>query len=260
MGTEWRKAEDFEQPASQVQMCETCGHQRTKHPHDGICWASIDFDRKPVRCRCGKFEIREAKFSPAGQHRATPPAQVADDQNSIEQRVKDCDQRVYRLALRITRSERDAEDARQETMLKAYRHIDQFEGRARFTTWISRIAINEALMNLRSRNDGRHVRLEDVAKESEDVLMLRQFRPPAEDPEMQFRCLELSAVLDEAINGLRPFYRDVFILRALDGCSTSETAKSLGLTVNAVKTRLRRARIELRGHLATDVSITSRLK
>jgi RNA polymerase sigma-70 factor (ECF subfamily) len=164
--------------------------------------------------------------------------------------VKDCDQRVYRLALRITRNDHDAEDARQETMLKAYRHIDQFEGRARFTTWISRIAINEALMNLRKRNDARNVPLEDVAEESEDIFALRQFRPPAENPESSFRRRELRASLDEAIRSLRPLYRDVFILRAVEERSTSETARALRLTVSTVKTRLRRARVELREKLA----------
>jgi RNA polymerase sigma-70 factor, ECF subfamily len=163
--------------------------------------------------------------------------------------VRDCNQRVYRLALRITRNHQDAEDARQETFLKVYRHLDQFEGRSRFTTWISRIAINEGLMNLRKRNDSRRVPLDDIAEiaaESETVI---QFRRPTEDPEVSFARRQLRGALEAAIGSLRPLYRDVFVLRAVDELSTSETAKALGLTVSTVKTRLRRARMELRIYL-----------
>jgi RNA polymerase sigma-70 factor (ECF subfamily) len=177
------------------------------------------------------------------------PIQAADP-DFISQMINDCDRRVYRLALRITRNDQDAEDARQETMLKAYRHIDKFEGRSRFTTWISRIAINEALMNLRKRNDARHLPLEDVVEKSEDIFALRQFRPPAENPESNFRRRELRASIDEAIHSLGPLYRDVFILRAAEERSTSETARVLRLTTSTVKTRLRRACAKLREELA----------
>lgn len=165
--------------------------------------------------------------------------------------MKHCNQRVYRLALRITRNHQDAEDARQETFLKAYRHLDQFEGRSRFTTWISRIAINEGLMNLRKRNDSRRVPLDDVAETSIESDALLQVRRPIEDPEVSFTRRQLRGALNAAISSLRPLYRDVFVLRTVDELSTSETAKALGLTVSTVKTRLRRARLELRAYLAT---------
>ena len=181
---------------------------------------------------------------------ATTAKPIKADSDFISQMVRNCDQRVYRLALRITRNEQDAEDVRQETMLKVFRHVDQFEGRACFTTWISRIAINEALMNLRKRNDWRRVPLEDVAEKSEDIFALRQFRPPAENPESNFRRRELRASIDEAVHSLRPLYRDVFILRAVEERSTSETAHVLSLRANTVKTRLRRACAKLREELA----------
>jgi RNA polymerase sigma-70 factor (ECF subfamily) len=164
--------------------------------------------------------------------------------------VQHCNQRVYRLALRITRNHQDAEDARQETFLKAYRHLDQFEGRSRFTTWISRIAINEGLMNLRKRNDSRRVGLDEIAETAIEGDALVKLRRPIEDPEVNFTRRQLRGALNAAIAALRPLYRDVFVLRTVEELSTSETAKTLGLTVSTVKTRLRRARIELRAYLA----------
>lgn len=92
--------------------------------------------------------------------------------------------------------------------------------------------------------------LEEVAEESGDIFALRQFRPPAENPESSFRRRELRAAIDQAVHSLRPLYRDVFILRAVEERSTSETARVLSLTINNVKTRLRRARAQLREKLA----------
>jgi RNA polymerase sigma-70 factor, ECF subfamily len=169
----------------------------------------------------------------------------------FEKLVRDCNQRVYRLALRITRNHQDAEDARQETFLKAYRHLDQFEGRSRFTTWISRIAINEGLMNLRKRDANRRVPLDEISEISSDNTNLLPLRRPVEDPEKSFTRRQLRGALNAAISNLRPLYRDVFILRVVEELSTSETAKALGVTVSTVKTRLRRARMELRTYLGS---------
>lgn len=178
-------------------------------------------------------------------------AAPASDKAGVEfdSLVKHCNQRVYRLALRVTRNHQDAEDARQETFLKAYRHLDQFEGRSRFTTWISRIAINEGLMNLRKRNDSRRVPLDEIADSAVESNTLLQIRRPAENPETSFTRRQLRGALNAAIASLRPLYRDVFVLRTVEELSTSETAKALGLTVSTVKTRLRRARMELRAYL-----------
>jgi RNA polymerase sigma-70 factor, ECF subfamily len=178
-------------------------------------------------------------------------APVESPNAQFEGLMKHCNQRVYRLALRITRNHQDAEDARQETFLKAYRHLDQFEGRSRFTTWISRIAINEGLMNLRKRNDSRRVPLDEIAETAIEGDALVKLRRPIEDPEVSFTRRQLRGALNAAIAALRPLYRDVFVLRTVEELSTSETAKTLGLTVSTVKTRLRRARIELRAYLAS---------
>jgi RNA polymerase sigma-70 factor (ECF subfamily) len=173
----------------------------------------------------------------------------AHDEAFFEGLVQQCDQRVYRLALRITRNHQDAEEARQETMLKAYRHLDQFEGRARFTTWISRIAINEALMTLRKRRDSLHVPLEAASEHaSQDPCAPRLF-PTPESPDTSFDREQLRGALMDAIGCLSPIHREVFILRTVEQCSTAETATALNLTESAVKTRLRRARMQLRNAL-----------
>jgi len=172
--------------------------------------------------------------------------EMQQDPAFFEGLVNQCDQRVYRLALRITRNHQDAEEARQETMLKAYRHLEQFEGRARFTTWISRIAINEALMKLRKRRDSIHVPLEAVSERTGQDTSCPRLFPTPESPEMAFSRGQLRNSLMDAIGSLSPIHREVFILRTVEQCSTSETARTLQLTESAVKTRLRRARMQLR--------------
>ena len=140
-------------------------------------------------------KVRRASMSGAParpRHIAHAPVPVVEtvateSQNAnFDSLMKHCNQRVYRLALRITRNHQDAEDARQETFLKAYRHLDQFEGRSRFTTWISRIAINEGLMNLRKRNDSRRVPLDEIAETAIEGDALVKLRRPIEDPEVSF--------------------------------------------------------------------------
>lgn len=199
----------------------------------------------PRRAAGARAMIQQRRHTPRVEARAT----AAEESEAIKL-MKNCDHRVYSLALRITRNHHDAEDARQETLLKAYRHIEQFEGRSRFTTWISRIAINEGLMTIRRRKDNRRVPLDEITEIATESDTLLQIRPPAENPEESFCRRQLRSVLDAAIAGLRPLHRDVFVLRTVDELSTSETAKILGVTVSAVKTRLRRARVELRSQLA----------
>lgn len=193
---------------------------------------------------------RTAKpMEPTGQKQPAIGTDPRQDETFFEGLVQQCDQRVYRLALRITRNHQDAEEARQETMLKAYRHLDQFEGRARFTTWISRIAINEALMTLRKRRDGLHVPLEAASEHATQDPCAPRLFPTPESPDTSFDREQLRGALMEAIGGLSPIHREVFILRTVEQCSTSETAKALQLTESAVKTRLRRARMQLRNSL-----------
>jgi RNA polymerase sigma-70 factor (ECF subfamily) len=155
-------------------------------------------------------------------------------------------ERVYRLALRITRNTEDAEDVQQETLLKVHRKLGQFEGRSRLTTWISRIAINEALMCLRKRRSAFYLPLEETLQPAEDSTTAEDFQSPIEGPEAAYSRKELRELLKQAMERLRPAYRVVFLLRAVEQLSTSETAKVLQISASAVKARMRRARSELR--------------
>jgi RNA polymerase sigma-70 factor (ECF subfamily) len=160
--------------------------------------------------------------------------------------LQNCQQRAFRLAFRITRNQEDAEDAQQEALLKAHRNLDQFQGRARFTTWISRIAINEALMCLRKRRTVMHVPLEDAIPEDDTMPANFELHSNIQDPETAYSQKELRNLLTQAIAGLRPLHREVFLLRAVENLSVVETAKALQVSVSTVKTRMRRARRELK--------------
>ena len=155
-------------------------------------------------------------------------------------------ERVYRLALRITRNTEDAEDVQQETLLKVHRKLGQFEGRSRLTTWISRIAINEALMCLRKRRSAFYMPLEETLPPAEETAVSEEFQSPVEGPEAAYSRKELRELLKQAVEKLRPAYRVVFLLRAVEQFSTSEAAKVLQISASAVKARMRRARTELR--------------
>ena len=160
--------------------------------------------------------------------------------------LQNCQQRAFRLAFRITRNQEDAEDAQQEALLKAHRNLDQFQGRARFTTWISRIAINEALMCLRKRRSVMYVPLEDALPEDEAGPVDFELHSNIQDPETAYSRKELRNMLTQAIAMLRPLHREVFLLRAVENLSVVETAKALQVSVSTVKTRMRRARRELK--------------
>jgi RNA polymerase sigma-70 factor, ECF subfamily len=162
------------------------------------------------------------------------------------QTLQNCQQRAFRLAFRITRNQEDAEDAQQEALLKAHRNLDQFQGRSRFTTWISRIAINEALMCLRKRRSAVYVPLEDAMPEDEAAPSNFELHSNIQDPETAYSQKELRKMLTNAIAELRPLHREVFLLRAVESLSVVETAKALQVSVSTVKTRMRRARRELK--------------
>jgi RNA polymerase sigma-70 factor, ECF subfamily len=156
--------------------------------------------------------------------------------------------RIFRLALHITQNREDAEDVLQETFLKAYEHLDQFQGNSKFYTWIVRIAVNQSLMKLRRRKADRSVSLDETIDTGEDNIV-REIAAWGEDPEERFSREELGELLDTAVKGLEPPYRSVFVLRDIEDLSTEETADALGLSIPAVKSRLLRARLQLREKL-----------
>ncbi len=158
---------------------------------------------------------------------------------------------VYRLGLKILGNPQDAEDVLQSTFLKVFEALPSFEGRSSLSTWIYRIAVNEALMILRKRRPEIGLALDDGNEDEEEPLS-----PPQAMidwcclPEDELLSSEARRVLDQAIRKLPEKLRLVFILRDIEGLSIQETAEALGLSETNVKTRLLRARLRLREMLS----------
>jgi RNA polymerase sigma-70 factor (ECF subfamily) len=156
---------------------------------------------------------------------------------------------IYRLAIKMLHNAQDAEDVLQEAFLKAYRHLDRFDGRSSLSTWLYRIATNEALMFLRRKRP-------ELVSIDEPRETLEAEQEPVEIvdwcciPEKELMSAEGQAHLDQAIDSLTPSLRVVFVLRDIQGLSTRETAEVLNLSETAVKTRLSRARLQLREELS----------
>ena len=171
------------------------------------------------------------------------------DLEAFSDLVKRYDRNIFRIAQHITHNEDDAQDVVQEAFLKAYQNLNQFQGNSKFYTWLVRIAVNEALMKLRRRRTDRTVSIdEDV--ETEEGSMPREVADWSPNPEQLYGQSELSDILKKTIQGLPPSFRTVFVLRDVEGMSTEETAEMLDLSIPAVKSRLLRARLQLRERLA----------
>lgn len=156
--------------------------------------------------------------------------------------------RIYNHALRMMGSAEDAEEVLQDTFVQAFRKLDGFEERSRFSTWIYRIATNEALMRLRKASRKREVFLEDhPGHEEGDHDRVRAFARSALDHVSDREFLE---ALEKSLDGLPEEYRVVFVLRDVDGLSNQEVADILEISVPAVKSRLHRSRLFLRDQLA----------
>lgn len=155
---------------------------------------------------------------------------------------------IYRLALRMMRNERDAEDVVQETLLSAFRAIRSFDGRSSLKTWLYRIAYNAALMRLR-RYAPQTVPVDDSPDDDADVPP-RELRDWCCLPEQEFETAAARAELARAVDELSPRLREVFVLREMEELSTEETATALGVSEAVVKTRLHRARLWLRDRLS----------
>jgi RNA polymerase sigma-70 factor (ECF subfamily) len=161
----------------------------------------------------------------------------------FEELMRRYNQRVYRVARAIVKDEAEAEDIMQQAYVNAFTHLHQFEKRATFSTWLTRIAIYEAL--------GRRRRSRAAASLSENedgeaIPLMDTARP---DPERQAYASELKTLLEDSVDALPEHYRAVFMLREVEGLSTAETAEGLDLGEEAVKTRLHRARAMLRREL-----------
>jgi RNA polymerase sigma-70 factor, ECF subfamily len=189
----------------------------------------------------------------AGSNEQHPDVALVDrvragDVSAYDTLVRKYERQVFRIAQHITQNREDAEDVTQDAFLKAYEKLDQFQGNSKFYTWLVRIAVNESLMRLRKRRTGRMVSIdEDV--ETEEGSVPRDLADWAPDPEQNYNQAELAEILRKTIQGLPHGFRVVFVLRDVEGLSTEETAETLGLSVPAVKSRLLRARLQLRERL-----------
>lgn len=157
------------------------------------------------------------------------------------------DPRVYRTVRGVLRDDSEAEDAMQAAWVRAYQHLGEWAGASSFTTWLLKIAANEALGRLRKR--GRYQPFEDEDEEGYGGVM----DPRADDPEERAAAHETVRFIERAVDALPAPYRSVYMLREVEQLSTAETAEALGLTEEAVKVRLHRARGMLRDALGEAV-------
>jgi len=169
------------------------------------------------------------------------------DASAFEELVSRYEKKIFRLTMNITRNREDAEDAMQDAFLKSYAHLKDFQEDSRFYTWLVRIAANEALMRLRKRRPNQFSLDEPI--EGDEEMMPRELEDWGPSPEQRFAQTEMHEILSEVIDKLEPDFRVVFVLRDVEELSTEETAKTLGISIPAVKSRLLRARLKLRQKL-----------
>jgi RNA polymerase sigma-70 factor (ECF subfamily) len=162
-------------------------------------------------------------------------------------------QRLYRVARAILRDDAEAEDVMQDAYVRAYQHLGQFAGRAPFATWLTRIAVHEALARLRLRS--RTEALDDTGQDGELSMTMAATSP---SPEQSASRAELGQLLEDAVLGLPEQFRTVVMLRDVEELSTSETAAALDLSEENVKVRLHRGRAMLRGWLVDRVGAEAR--
>jgi RNA polymerase sigma-70 factor (ECF subfamily) len=157
---------------------------------------------------------------------------------------------LYLTAFSIVQNEADAEDVAQEAVLKALSHLDQFRGEAKFSTWLIQICINEGRMRLRRDHKDRFESIDSRQETEEGDYVPMDVADWREIPSDALADKELKEALARALASLRPKYREVFVLRDVQGLSIGEAAEVLGITQATVKMRLMRARLQMRDALA----------
>ena len=177
---------------------------------------------------------------------------------AFEELVKRYDTKLFRIAQHITHNREDAQDAVQEAFLKVFRKLTQFQDNSKFSTWLTRITVNESLMKLRKQRHNKEFSI-DNNFESEDHSLTSELADWARNPEELYRGFELRNILRSELQELQPGLRVVFVLRDIEGLSTEETAEVLESTPVAVKARLWRARLKLRERLSKyfGISVTA---
>lgn len=178
----------------------------------------------------------------------------AGDREAFARLVDETSGQIYRVVLQILGDDQDAEDVLQETYIKAFRALPDFEGRSSLTTWLYRIATNEALMVVRKRKPPTISVDESVPFDTEAEADGMEIVDFCCLPEGEFLSSESQRFLDQAVHNLPENLRIVFVMRDLEGFSIQETAEALKLSENNVKTRLLRARLRLRDELSVYFS------
>lgn len=184
------------------------------------------------------------------------------DMSAFDELIKRYDRKMFRIARNITHNTEDAEDIVQTAFLKAYENLKQFQENAKFSTWLIRIALNESFMGIRRKRSIREESLDGdflTAADGSD----RAPRNPvpvdvadwAPNPESLYGATELREILTNCLHNLPPALSVVFVLRDVEGYSITETSEILSLTANAVKSRLSRARLQLRKDLSRYFSV-----
>ena len=166
------------------------------------------------------------------------------DHQAVETLFRRYQRPLFQTALRVLGNTEDAEDALQDGLLSAYRNLKRFEGRSQFSTWLTRIVINAALMRRRSAKARPAVSLDEPPREDE-LPATERFADDGLTPEQVFANTEIREMLSENLDQLSPLLRTAFVLREVQGYSTGEAAKKLGVTENTLKARLWRARHQL---------------
>ncbi len=181
------------------------------------------------------IQLNEEKLIRAGQQ---------GDEQAVEALFRRYQRPLFQTALRVLGNTEDAEDALQDGLLSAYRNLKRFEGRSQFSTWLTRIVINAALMRRRSAKARPAVSLDAPPREDE-LPAAERFADDGPNPEQVFASTEIREMISENLDELSPLLRTAFVLREVQGYSTGEAAKKLGVTENTLKARLWRARHQL---------------
>jgi RNA polymerase sigma-70 factor (ECF subfamily) len=182
-----------------------------------------------------EIQFNEQKLIRAGQR---------GDSQAVETLFRRYHRPLFQMALRVMGNADDAEDALQDGLLSAYRNLKRFEGRSQFSTWLTRIVINAALMRRRSAKLRPGFSLDEAPREDE-LPIAERFAADGPNPEQLFARTELREIISENLGELSPLLRTAFVLREVEGFSTGEAAKKLGVTESALRARLGRARHQM---------------
>lgn len=172
---------------------------------------------------------------------------LGGDSAAFEDLLHRHEKRVYRVAVAITGNEQDAEDATQNAFVNAYKHLSGFRRTSKFSTWLTRIAVNEALQIRRNRRNAESL---DELVATDDMVMPKQLQDWHDDPEKLYGKQQIREIVEQAIQSLPIIYREVFVLRDVQGLTTEEAAEALGIAIPALKSRILRARLMMREALA----------